>query len=36
MLQQYESFSCNDVEPVHLHGYRSVALTYLFPGFLVL
>jgi len=29
--RQYESFSCNDVEPVHLHGYRSIPLTYLFP-----
>ena len=29
--RQFESFSCNDMEPVHLHGYRSILLTYLFP-----
>jgi len=29
--RQYESFSCNDMEPVHLHGYRSIPLSFLFP-----
>ena len=29
--RQYESFSCNDLEPVHIHGYRSLALSIAFP-----
>jgi len=29
--RQYESFSCNDMEPVHIHLYRSIPLTALWP-----